>query len=69
MGTVAELAHATCRMNVSPVPKISAGSAEDGLSAADAAERLTRDGRNELPQERRRGILHIIVGSLREPMV
>ena len=69
MGTVAELAHATCRMNVSPVPKISAGSAEDGLSAADAAERLTRDGRNELPQERRRGILQIIVGSLREPML
>jgi Ca2+-transporting ATPase len=42
---------------------------ERGLTACDAAERLRQDGRNELPQERQRGPLHIILEALREPML
>src|SRR6185369_9866227 len=40
-----------------------------GLSAAEAAARLTRDGYNELPQARHRSILRIIGEVLREPML
>ena len=43
--------------------------AERGLTAAEAAERLRRDGRNELPQERQRGPLRIILEAVREPML
>jgi Ca2+-transporting ATPase len=43
--------------------------ADQGLTAADAAARLTEDGRNELPQGRQRGPLRIVVEALREPML
>jgi Ca2+-transporting ATPase len=43
--------------------------AENGLTAADAAARLTEDGRNELPQERQRGPFRIILEAVREPML
>jgi Ca2+-transporting ATPase len=42
---------------------------EHGLGAAEAAERLRRDGRNELPQERARGTLRIVLDAVREPML
>ncbi len=40
-----------------------------GLTSAEAAQRLLRDGRNELPQERKRGPLRIVIDALREPML
>ncbi len=43
--------------------------AERGLTAADAAAILLRDGRNELPQERQRGPLRIVLEAVREPML
>ena len=39
-----------------------------GLSAADAAERLARDGYNELPVEETRTFLTIVTEVIREPM-
>lgn len=39
-----------------------------GLPGSEAAMRLKRDGFNELPSSRRRGILKIISGVLKEPM-
>ena len=38
-----------------------------GLSAAEAARRLRRDGGNELPRARRRGLGRIVLGVLGEP--
>ena len=43
--------------------------AEPGLTAAEAATTLARDGRNELPQERQRSPLHIVLEAVREPML
>jgi len=40
-----------------------------GLSGAEAAERLRRDGPNELPQDGRRGLLRIVLEAVREPML
>src|SRR3954470_23766545 len=40
-----------------------------GLAASDAAERLRRDGPNELPRERPRGPLRIMRDAVREPML
>ncbi len=48
-----------------PIPAVP----EPGLTAADAAERLHRDGRNELPQERQRSIPRIVLEAVREPML
>jgi P-type Ca2+ transporter type 2C len=42
--------------------------AASGLSEAEAAVRLRRDGYNELPTQGRRNILRILVDVLREPM-
>ncbi len=56
-------------MALPPNPRPVAVSAQPGLSATEAAERLRRDGRNELPQERQRGPLRIIADALREPML
>lgn len=39
-----------------------------GLSGFEAAARLKRDGFNELPSARRRGLLKLISGVLKEPM-
>ena len=39
-----------------------------GLSAGDAISRLAADGPNELPQERRRGVLAIALEVVRQPM-
>ncbi len=46
-----------------------ATSPERGLTTSDAAARLRRDGRNELPQERQRGPLRIVLEAVREPML
>jgi magnesium-transporting ATPase (P-type) len=46
-----------------------ADSPQQGLTAADAAERLRRDGRNELPQERQRTVFRIVLEAVREPML
>jgi Ca2+-transporting ATPase len=40
----------------------------DGLTSAEAASRLRRDGYNELPAPERRGVLRIILDVAREPM-
>jgi Ca2+-transporting ATPase len=42
---------------------------ERGLTAIEAAERLRDDGRNELPRERQRGPLRIVLDAVREPML
>ncbi len=39
-----------------------------GLTVADAAQRLARDGPNTLPDATRRDTLHVIIEVLREPM-
>jgi Ca2+-transporting ATPase len=44
-------------------------SIEQGLSADQAREILTRDGPNELPQEHQRNVLRIVLDALREPML
>ena len=41
---------------------------ESGLSAAQAAQRLTKDGPNALPGGQRRSLLSIAVETVREPM-
>jgi len=43
-------------------------SPESGLSAAQAAQRLTKDGPNALPGGQRRSLLSIAVETVREPM-
>jgi Ca2+-transporting ATPase len=43
--------------------------AQQGLTVADAAMLLKRDGRNELPQERQRGPIRIAFEAVREPML
>ncbi|ABK15245.1 MAG: cation-translocating P-type ATPase [Methanothrix sp.] len=40
-----------------------------GLSSADAQRRLIEEGYNELPSERRRGLLSIAMDVLKEPMI
>ena len=40
-----------------------------GLSSAEAAERLSREGPNEIPSARRRNILRLAGEVLREPMI
>jgi Ca2+-transporting ATPase len=40
-----------------------------GLTAAKAAERLQRDGSNELPQDSRRSPARIVLDAVREPML
>ncbi len=45
------------------------GAASAGLTAAQAAERLSRDGPNALPQDRQRGLWRIVFDALREPML
>ncbi len=66
----------TCAVTGHGDPGVAAGTrvraeapADKGLTAADAAARLKQDGRNELPQERQRGPLRIILEALREPML
>jgi Ca2+-transporting ATPase len=39
-----------------------------GLTDSEAAERLQRDGPNELPQDRPRALVHIVADTVREPM-
>ncbi|MTV31675.1 HAD-IC family P-type ATPase [Rhodoblastus acidophilus] len=43
--------------------------ADQGLTAAEAADRLRQDGPNLLPQDHQRGPFRIIVDALREPML
>ena len=43
--------------------------ATTGLSAAEAARRLSRDGPNALPQRDRRRWPQLLIGVLREPML
>jgi Ca2+-transporting ATPase len=56
-------------MSVTLDRRLGAVAPEQGLTAEDAAERLRRDGRNELPQERQRGPFRIILEAVREPML
>jgi Ca2+-transporting ATPase len=39
-----------------------------GLTEPEALERLAQDGYNELPQAKRRNLLHILLEVMREPM-
>lgn len=39
-----------------------------GLTSAEAADRLRSDGPNELPRARTRGLPQIVIGTMREPM-
>lgn len=48
---------------------ISTPAAVPGLSSSAAAERLIRDGRNELPQPDRRRLIDIVLKVIREPML
>jgi Ca2+-transporting ATPase len=51
------------------LPNISSIAVDDiGLSAALAADRLRRDGYNELPSPDRRGIGRIVAEVMRQPM-
>jgi Ca2+-transporting ATPase len=54
-------------MDVTPAPQASLQPA--GLSSAEAAARLRRDGPNRLPQPERRSNLAIVARVLREPML
>ena len=56
-------------MSLALDPRPGATLPEQGLSAGDAAERLRRDGRNELPQERQRSSFRIALDAVREPML
>jgi Ca2+-transporting ATPase len=56
-------------MSLAPNRRPAATVPEQGLTAADAAARLLRDGRNELPQERQRGPFRIVLEAVREPML
>ncbi len=56
-------------MSLTLDPRPGATLPEQGLSAGEAAERLRRDGRNELPQERQRSSIRIVLEALREPML
>src|SRR5674476_374451 len=42
--------------------------ADEGLSAAQAAQRLIEDGPNALPGDQRRTLLKIVLETLHEPM-
>ena len=57
-------------MNGAPVPGLDAATLHDasGLSNEQAAARLQADGPNEIPQEKRGGILTVAREVLREPM-
>jgi P-type Ca2+ transporter type 2C len=46
-----------------------AAAPERGLTADEAAMLLSRDGRNELPQEHQRGLFRIVLDAVREPML
>jgi Ca2+-transporting ATPase len=48
---------------------MTASPAPGGLSAAEAAQRLAADGPNELPAQRRRSDLRLLLEVLREPML
>ena len=56
-------------MNAETLVTDSEHAGSPGLSCGDAAERLRRDGPNELPQERRRTMPRIVVEAVREPML
>ena len=45
-----------------------ASSATQGLTEREAAERLKRDGANEIPSQQRRSAIRIVLDVLREPM-
>jgi Ca2+-transporting ATPase len=48
---------------------MSDASASNGLTAIEAAQRLAAEGRNELPAQRRRSDLRLLLEVLREPML
>lgn len=56
-------------MSVTLAPARPATPPEQGLTAGAAVERLNADGLNELPQEKRRGPVRIVLEALREPML
>ena len=52
-----------------PLADLATGPAPTGLSRSEAADRLLRDGPNELPRAHRRTPLRIVLEVLREPML
>jgi len=50
-------------------PASEAAAPLQGLSTSEAAERLRRDGPNELPQDQRRHLPRIAWDAVREPML
>lgn len=56
-------------MNAALAPAKPAASPDQGLTTGAAAERLRIDGPNELPQEKRRGPVRIVLEAVREPML
>jgi Ca2+-transporting ATPase len=53
---------------MAPMPEITISSVR-GLSSAEAAQRLRRDGPNELPAEHRRSLFTMAIDVVREPMI
>ncbi|HST89658.1 MAG TPA: HAD-IC family P-type ATPase, partial [Ktedonobacterales bacterium] len=56
-------------LTTTPSTDTAAGAWRDGLSSAEARERLAAEGDNELPRERRKSMLAIALSVLREPML
>ena len=56
-------------MSVALAPATPVAPPEQDLTAGAAVERLQADGPNELPQEKRRGPVRIVLEALRAPML
>ena len=56
-------------MSLTLDPELPAPARDGGLTTAQAAELVRRDGPNELPQERQRGPIGIVSEAVREPML
>jgi P-type Ca2+ transporter type 2C len=56
-------------LTIPPSMGTEASAWHDGLSSAEARERLAAEGDNELPRERRKSMLTIALSVLREPML
>lgn len=52
-----------------PNEQMAAGVSREGLSEAEAARRLLEEGFNDLPRQKKRGAVRILVEVLREPML
>ncbi len=57
------------RTGATDTPPRAEAQRDQGLTEADAAARLRRDGPNDLPQAHQRGPLRIVLDAVREPML